>query len=199
MAKLRQYSEQTDKEIRAVLERARQDPTFNFGPRQTPPDDGLRERWFRTETNAITTSYPTFADGIGHKLPVKLLTFSYDSGETDPVIITQDDINTYSWYIYSPYGWIPQYIDIHATLHNGLWIPTYVPELEVTITESGGIAAGDSGEVTIVKHGDADGQAFTAWFDHMAAGTAAEDAEARVALMPGEKKWRIINLGCEVA
>lgn len=198
MATLRQYSERTSKEIRLLLERARQDPSFRTGLNQALPAEYNRDvRWFRTDVNTITTEYPAFADAVGHQLPVKVLKHTYDSGEADPVILATDDDDTRSWYIYSPYGWIPQFIDIHATLHHGLWIPTYVPELEVTITEAGGIAAAASGEVTIVKHGTANGQTFDAWFDHMDAGTATEDAEARVALMPGEKKWRIINLGCE--
>lgn len=197
MAKLRQYSERTDKEIRALLERSRQSPSFGGGLIPGDTSDGGREsRWFRTETNAITTSYPTFVDAKGIKLPCKLLKATYDSGAGDPVTVATVD-DSRSWYLYSPYGWIPRYIDIQATLNFGLWVPDYIPELEVTITEAGGIAAGSSGEVTIVKHGSANGQTFDAYFDHMDAGTATEDAEARVALMPGEKKWRIIELACE--
>ena len=197
MATLRQYSDRTNSELRTVLERARQDPTFAIGQNNEHISDSGREaRWFRTETNAITTSYPAFVDAKGIKLPCKLLKTTYDSGAGDPVTVATVDDTTRSWYLYSPYGWIPRYIDILAVINYGLWVPAYVPELEVTL--SGAITAGSSGTVSVVKHGSADAQTFTAYFDHMDAGTtAASGAEARVALMPGEKKWRIINLGCE--
>lgn len=195
MATHRQFSPATESEIHSLLKKDRYRSEGSLGDIPPPPvlDGNYYSRWVRTETNPTTTTYPAFADAKGHRLPVKLLKHTYDDSLSDPVTLTTVEDGR-SWYIYSPNGWIPRYIDLLVSVHFGLWIPTYVPELEVTL--SGAITSGSSGSAAVVKHGTANGQSFTVWFDHMDSGTALSGAEARVALMPGDKKWRIIELQC---
>ena len=141
-------------------------------------------------------TYPSQVDGKSARLPFRFLRLEHLIGDSDParlLVIDRDE----DLFLMSPFGWVPRLVDLEVSVHNGFFVAIFVPKLEVEISESGGIEAGDSGEVTIVKHGSANGQTFTAWFDHMAAGTATEGMEAIAELMPGEKKWRIHNLGCE--
>ena len=76
-----------------------------------------------------------------------------------------------------------------------VWPPQ---ERKVVISESGGIAAGASGTVSIwVNDAVSDPlETAEAWFNWMAAGTAGEDAEAMIRWIDDEDKWVIVELEC---
>ena len=76
-----------------------------------------------------------------------------------------------------------------------VWPPQ---ERKVVISESGGIAAGASGIVSIwVNDAVSDPlETAEAWFNWMAAGTAGEDAEAMIRWIDDEDKWVIVELEC---
>lgn len=120
MAKLRQYSELTDREIQVILERERQSKNFNTGSVGDIEDPGARTvRLVRTTTSAENPTYPVS--------PHRKFVVEFGDYIFDDTVIDDEDL-TFEPYTpelkriaYHADGWLPQNTVCLATLHQGEW------------------------------------------------------------------------------
>ena len=203
MAELRQYSEQTDREIRAVLERYRQSRTFELGPVPYDSIAGQRQvRWARTTTDATNPTYPTHT---ANKFVIEFGDFKFDDANltNETASFTADSPQT-TRIAYSRFGWLPNQTVVRVSEHYGRW---YIdPDYTLTrhkAKSTSTIADGASGTVNIWKNGAVTSPVWsvTAWLNWMnGTTTVASGAELIIEWFQDESsgagKWIITEMEC---
>jgi len=162
--------------------------------------ESLPVRFARTQgenpENPTDLSYPDQVYEKGCRLPIVFCDVEYDDEADDPVILIPRSLKPQAW-LYSPFGWIPRLVDLQIFRQNGMYVVHYMPEIEVVVSQDGDIQPGERGEVTVVKHGAANGQTFNAYLDHMDSDLPAENGEEGVVnLREGRKVLALSNLEC---
>lgn len=203
MAALRQYSAQTDREIRDVLERERQRKNFELGQRDSGLPDAARHiRWARTTTDTANPTYPTHT---AKKFVVEFGDFVFnDAVLTSEEAVFEADTPKTTRIAYSRFGWIPSGTIVRMTQHRGRWYiePDYTlvrhkAKATSTITDGG------SGTVNIWKNGAVTSPVWsvTAWLNWMANGNSVASGDELLIEWfqdesAGAGKWVITEVEC---
>lgn len=200
MTRLATLSAATRAELSTLLKRERQRKQFSrLG--DVDDDDVLLSkqiRWAKTTTNADLTTYPT---APANRFVVEFGDYEF----TDTAV--GNETPTFTAYVpqisrvaLSPVGFLPSGSIVRVSLHHGRWyiLPDqYLLYRKGVVTESGGIAADGSGEVTIYLNGSSTSWTVTAHLNWMHGGVAvAQNTKVRIEYYPDEGKWVITNAEC---
>lgn len=195
---IRTLSGDTLKELRELLARERQRAQFGGLGEQQDQWSGEREvRWAKTTTNATLTTYPT--------APANKFVVEFGDNSFDDTAVG-NETSTFTAYspqesrvALSPIGFVPQNSIVRVVKSHGRWyiIPdNHMVRRKGVVTQSGGIAVGGSGTVTIYLAGASTSWTVTAYLNWMASEGVNENSKVLIEYFPDEAKWVITNAEC---
>jgi len=197
MTRIRTFSLRTEQELQQLLRRERNRPLVS--------SIGLHRMQTESPDRHIRWSKTILSDDATYPAGTKVIQCELGEYTFDDSAVADVDATYTAYYpqqkriVYFQFGWRPLGSIVRLSLHDGKWFCLdEASEIYGEITESGGIAAGASGDFT-VWYGGAEAsptQTIPVYFDKMASGTAQQGAMALARFFPDEDHFSIVELSC---